>query len=139
MAVSLLRRVRGFFVVDAPEIAALLGVSHPLPQERQPMVDDAVGARQPHEMRDGEGMDHSRRLVHLPVRAFVSGLRRERPRVLIQREEAARRIEGGKLEECEEGAGVINEPQPVGRERREARRPGRRKFLDRGVRHHTQT
>ena len=88
------------------------------------MVDDTVGARQPEQMRDGEAMHHARRFVHLPVRAFVSGLRRERPRVLIQREEAARRIEGGKLEEVEEGAGVVDEPQPVGRQRREAWRPG---------------
>ena len=95
-----------------------------------PVVDDTVGARQPKQMRDGEAMDHSRRVVHLPVRAFVSGLRRQRPRVLIEREEAARRIEGGTLEELEEGAGVIDEPQPMRRQRREARRPGRWKVLD---------
>ena len=132
MAISLLRRVGGFLVIHAPEIAAVLAVSHPLPQERHAMVDDAVGARQPEQMRDGEAMHHSRCVVHMPVRAFVSGLRRERPRVLVQREEAARRIERGKLEELEEGAGVIDEPQPVRRQRREARRPGRWKFLDCG-------
>ncbi len=99
------------------------------------MVDDAVGARKPKQMRDGEAMHHARGSVHLPVRAFVSGLRRQRPRVLIEREEAARRIEGGKLEEVEEGAGVIDEPQPVGRQRREARRPGYGKILDCRLRH----
>ena len=103
------------------------------------MVDDTVGARQPEQMRDGEAMHHARRVVHVPVRAFVSGLRRERPRVLIQREEAAGRIEGGTLEELEESAGVIDEPQPVSRQRREAWRPGRRKVLDCGLRHYTQT
>ena len=136
MAVSLLRRVGGFLVIHAPEIAAVLSVAHSLPQERHAMVDDAVGAWKPEQMRDGEAMHHARCVVHPPVRAFVSGLRRERPRVLIQREEAARRIEGGKLEEVEEGAGVVDEPQPVRRQRREARRPGYGKVLDRGVRHH---
>ena len=90
------------------------------------MVDDAVGARQSKQMRDGEAMHQSRCFMYMPVRAFVSGLRRKRPRVLIQREEAARRIERRKLEEVEEGAGLIDEPRPMGRERREARRPGRR-------------
>ena len=70
------------------------------------MIDDTVGARKPEQMRDGEAMHHSRCIVHMPVRAFVSGLRRKRPRVLIQREEAAGRIEGGKLEEVEQGAGL---------------------------------
>src|ERR1700733_5854338 len=37
------------------------------------------------------------------------------------------------------GAGVIGEPQPMGRERSEARRPGRRKFLQCGLRHDTQS
>ena len=103
------------------------------------MVDDTVGARQPQQMRDGKAMDHSRRFVNLPVRAYVAGLRRERPCVLIQREEPARWIERGKLEEVEEGAGVIDEPQPMGRERSEARRPGRRKFLQCGLRHDRQS
>ena len=88
------------------------------------------------QMGDGEAMDHSGGVVHLPVRAFVSGLRRERPRVLIQREEAASRIERWTLEELEEGAGVVDQPQPVGRQRREARRPGRWKFLDRRLPHY---
>ena len=74
------------------------------------MIDNAVGARKPHEMRDGEGMHHPRRLVHLPVRPFVSGLGRERPRAIIERKEPARRIEGGKLEEREQRAGVVEEP-----------------------------
>src|SRR3984957_7109976 len=104
VAIGLLRRIGGLLVVHGPEIAAVLTVSHPLPQERQPMVDDAVGARQPKQVRDSEAMRQSRCFVYVPVRAFVSGLRRKRPRVLIQREEAARRIEGRKLEEVEEGA-----------------------------------
>jgi hypothetical protein len=103
------------------------------------VVDDTVGARQPEQMGDREAMHHARRVVDLPVRAFVSGLRRQRPCVLIQREEAARRIERGKLEELEEGAGVIDQPQPVGRQRREAWRPGYWKFLDCGFRYHAQS
>ncbi len=48
-------------------------------------------------------------------------------------------LKDGKLEEVEEGAGVVDEPEAMGRERREARRPGRRKVLDCGRRHRTQT
>ena len=88
------------------------------------MIDDAIGARQAQQMRDGEGVDHARGSGRLPVRPFVSRLWRERPRVLIEREEPARRIEGGKLEEVEQRAGVVDEPQPMRRQRREARRPG---------------
>jgi hypothetical protein len=77
------------------------------------VVDNAVGARKPKQMRDGEGVHHARCFMHLPVRAFVSGLRRQRPGVLIQGKEAAGRIEGGTLEEVEERASVVDQPQPV--------------------------
>ena len=100
------------------------------------MIDDAIGARQPQQVRDGEGMHHSRRVVHVPVRAFVSGLWRERPRVLVEREEAARRIERRPLMKLEKSAGVVDQPQPMGRERREARRPGYGKVLDCNLSHH---
>ena len=124
VAVGLFRRVGRLLVVHPPEIAAVLAVAHPLPQERHTMIDNAVGARKPEQMCDGEGMHHARGSGRLPVRPFVSGLWRQRPRVLIQREEPARRIERGKLEEVEQGAGVVDEPEPVGRQRRETRRPG---------------
>ena len=124
VAVSLLRRVGRLLVVHPPEIAAVLAVAHPLPKERHTMIDNAVGARKPEQMCDGEGMHHARGSGRLPVRPFVSGLWRQRPRVLIQREEPARRIERGKLEEVEQRAGVVDEPQPMRRQRREARRPG---------------
>ena len=103
------------------------------------MIDDAVGARQPKQMGDGEGVDHARRLMHLAVGALVSRLRRKGPRVLVQREKAAGRIERRVLEELEKRAGVVDQPQPVGRQRREARRSGRRKFLCSAFRHTMQT
>src|ERR1700723_3014143 len=40
MAIGLLRRLSGFLVIHAPEIAAALTVSHSFPQERHAVVDD---------------------------------------------------------------------------------------------------
>src|SRR5262249_2934198 len=83
MTISLLCWIGGFLVIHAPEVAAVLTVSHSFPQERHAVVDDAIRARLPEQMCDSEAMHQSRCFVHLPVRAFLSGLRRDGPRVLI--------------------------------------------------------
>src|ERR1700722_8287926 len=66
----------------------------------------------------------------------MSRLRPERARVLIQRGGAGFWIERGTLQEAEEAARFLHQPEPGGRQRRKARRPGRRKFLACGLGHH---
>ena len=58
------------------------------------------------------------------------------PRVCVEREEPAGRIEGGTLEEIEQRAGVVEEPEPVRGERDEARGTRRRKISDPNLRRH---
>ena len=97
-------------VVERPEIAAVLGVAMALADRLHAVIDDVGGAGPAEQMRDGEAMDHARRLVQRP-RAIA----RQRPAARVEIGEAARRIDQLRLVERQQRIGLGDEPAAVAR------------------------
>ena len=94
------------------------------PEEAHAMIDVSIRPVQPEQVRDGEAVHHARRVVELPFRAAVARTREVRGPIIGEREEAATRVEAGRLEEVEQRARLRQQPMPVHRAVHESRSRG---------------
>src|SRR5690606_37775981 len=98
MAVTLFRRIDRPFVIDLPEIAAIVAVAMAVPEKAHAVIDDIGSTRKAEQVADRVAMDHARRRMNAANR--VVGLQRHSAPVEVV--ETAFRIDRGDLEKAEQ-------------------------------------